>query len=78
MPTTVQHIKGSELPPRLRRPLRVRPERTYTLTIEEEEEPAEGNPQYSLMDLFELKPGAYENPRDIDEVIRKERDSWGM
>ena len=40
MPTTLQHIKGRDLPDRLACSLNVRPEKLYTLEIEIREETA--------------------------------------
>jgi hypothetical protein len=75
MPTTIEHIKGSELPEKVVRQLHVSPEQLYTITIDVMKEEEKKRP-HRLMDLFDVGPGAFDNPDEIDDFVRKERDSW--
>ena len=74
MPTTIEHVKGSELPEKVARQFHVSPEQLYTIIIDVAEE--EQKKPRRLMELFDVGAGAFDNPNEIDDFIRKERDSW--
>lgn len=75
MPATIKHVKGSELPKRVMSQFHILPEQMYTITIDVTKEERERRSR-RLIELFEVEPGGFDSPNEIDDFIRKERDSW--
>ena len=76
MPTTIEHIKGSELPEKVARQLCVSPERLYTITIDVMEEQSSAALREWKQALGKAT-GLWEDRPDIMEEmeeIRKECD----
>jgi hypothetical protein len=64
MPMTLQHIKGCDLPQVLAHPLKVSPEKTYTMTVEIAEEPSTSTTKVSQ----QVVDPAFDFLNDIENI----------